>query len=107
MAVCACRMKSIHAGCRRSDFPEVFRGMQLGHPPCVRDIRDLVEELPECESKGALRGLATAARLVEERERQQILERMAAVVRRWKENDPVAVLDAELGRRLRNSAVRP
>src|SRR3954454_11859407 len=107
MAVCACRMKSIHAQCRTRDFPRVFRGMQLGHPPCVRDIRDLVEELPECESKGALRGLATAARIVDDGERQQILERMAAVVRRWKESDPVAVLDAELGRRLRNSAVRP
>jgi hypothetical protein len=83
------------------------RGMRLGHPPSVRDIRDLVEELPECESKGALRGLATAARVLDGGERQQILERMAAVVQRWKENDPVAALDAELGRRLRNSAVRP
>jgi hypothetical protein len=100
-------MKSIHPQRPTRDFPPVLRGMQLGHLPCVRDIRDLVEELPECESKGALRGLATVARVVDERERQQILERMAAVVRRWKENDPVAALDAELGRRLRDSAIRP
>jgi hypothetical protein len=81
--------------------------MRLGHLPCVRDIHDLVEQLPECEPKGALRGMATAARLVDERERQQILERMAAVVRQWKENDPVAVLDAELDRQLGESGTRP
>ena len=81
--------------------------MRLGHLPCVADIRALVEELPECEKKGTLRGLATAARVVDEKERAQILQRMAVVVERWKESDPLTDLDAELGRQLGKPGVRP
>ena len=66
----------------------------------MSDIRDLVEELPECEPKGALRGLATAARLADEPSRKEILARMATVVRRWREGDPLVSLDDEINRQM-------
>ena len=65
----------------------------------MRDLQELVENLPECEPKGALRGLATAARMVSAPEREAIIERMAAVVRRWREGDPLTALERELGER--------
>jgi hypothetical protein len=66
----------------------------------MSDIRNLVEALPECEPKGKLRGLATVAHLSDERRRGEILERMADVVRRWRESDPVATLGRELDRQI-------
>lgn len=66
----------------------------------MSDIRDLVEALPECEPKGVLRGLATTARLADESSRREILARMAAVVRRWRENDPLADLGTEIERQM-------
>ena len=72
----------------------------------MSDIANLIEALPECEPKGRLRGLATAARLLDEPERAQILERMAAVVRDWQENNPAADLGRELERRIRQSRGR-
>jgi hypothetical protein len=69
----------------------------------MSDIRGLVEALPECETKGKLRGLATAAHLAEERERGEILERMAVVVRDWQETSPVADLGHELDRQIQLS----
>ena len=71
--------------------------------PCMTDLRTLVEELPECEPKGRLRGLATAAHLVEDRYRGEILARMAAVVREWRDQGPVADLGRELERQIRGS----
>ena len=68
----------------------------------MSDIRDLVEALPECEPKGALRGLAAAARVVDEPTRAEILSRMAAVVERWRKEDPLLTLKAELDRELRS-----
>jgi hypothetical protein len=69
------------------------------------NIRELVEALPECEPKGALRGLVTAAQALGEEDspRTEALERMAAVVRRWREKDPLTSLEAELSRRLGTS----
>jgi hypothetical protein len=66
----------------------------------VPNIRELVEALPECEPKGALRGLAAAAQALGSEARPEDLERMAAVVRRWREKDPLTSLEAELARRL-------
>ena len=74
--------------------------MQLGHVTAMPDIRELVEALPECEPKGRLRGLATAAGVVEEATRAEILSRMAAVVRDWRDKDPLLDLSRELERRL-------
>jgi hypothetical protein len=67
----------------------------------MTDLRNLVEALPECQSKGRLRGLATAAHVVDDRARSEILERMADVVRAWRESDSVADLDRELERQIR------
>ena len=101
-------MDSFHAARARHDFPPKFRGTTLGHLTRMVDIRELVEALPECEKKGALRGLATAARVVDERSRAEILQRMAVLVRRWHESDPLHTLSAELGRQLRaNSSHEP
>ena len=93
-------MDSFHAAHAIPDFPPTFTGTTLGHLTGMVDIRDLVEALPECERKGALRGLATAARVVDEPSRGEILQRMAVLVRRWRENDPLQTLSAELGRQL-------
>lgn len=68
--------------------------------PRMSDLKDLVEALPECEPKGKLRGLATAARILDESSRAAILERMAAVVREWQRTGPVADLGRELERRI-------
>ena len=70
----------------------------------MADIRELVEALPECEPKGALRGLATVAQALWSGACVEDLERMAAVVRRWREQDPLTSLEAELARRLGHDA---
>jgi hypothetical protein len=72
----------------------------------VANIRELVEALPECEPKGALRGLAAAAHALGSEASPDDLERMAAVVRRWREQDPLTSLEAELARRLGHDAAR-
>ncbi|HET7696897.1 MAG TPA: hypothetical protein VFK57_14380 [Vicinamibacterales bacterium] len=72
----------------------------------MTDIRSLVEALPECEPKGRLRGLATAASTLDEGSRGEILERMARVVREWREKDPVTDLDREIERQIRGSQDR-
>src|SRR3954467_7147429 len=99
-------MNFIHLWRRRAGFPGLRHGMSFGLLPCMAGIRELVEHLPECEPKGALRGLATAAGIVPPAERAAILERMAVIVRRWREQDPLASLDAELGRELEQHAGR-
>lgn len=68
--------------------------------PDMRDLRNLVEALPECEPKGRLRGLATAATVVDGEHRAAILERMADVVRQWQRSSPVAELGNELHRQI-------
>ena len=80
--------------------PQVFLAHRLVICPGMSDITSLVEALPECEPKGRLRGLATAARVLDERARGEILERMAAVVRDWQEHSPAADLSRELERQL-------
>ena len=92
------RIKSFHNARLRSLFSTVRAGTPIGHVPPVSDIRDLVEALPECEPKGTLRGMATAARLADEPARRQILARMAAVVNRLRETDPLLSLSSELER---------
>jgi hypothetical protein len=73
------------------------------------NIRELVEALPECEPKGALRGLVTAAQTLSEEDgpSAEVLQRMALVVRRWREKDPLTSLEAELARRLAAAAPDP
>ena len=61
-------------------------------------LSDLIERLPECENKGALRGLAAAATLASTDERRAILARMAAIVRRWRRGDPLNAIEDELRR---------
>jgi hypothetical protein len=75
-------------------------GTPIGHVPAMGDIRDLIEALPESEPKGALRGMAIAATIVDEPSRAQILERMAVLVDRLRGTDPLVNLSAELERRL-------
>jgi hypothetical protein len=71
----------------------------------MTDIRALVEALPECEPKGKLRGLATAAQVLDDHARGDVLARMADVVREWREKDPVADLGRELDRQIRGSRI--
>ena len=66
----------------------------------MSDIEQMIEALPECEPKGRLRGLATAARVLDDRARGQLLERMAAVVREWQDESPAAHLSRELDRQI-------
>jgi len=66
----------------------------------MSEISDLVEALPETEPKGALRGMATAARLADEPSRAEILARMAALTKRLRQADPLSRLGAELDRQL-------
>jgi hypothetical protein len=63
----------------------------------LQDLRDLIEELPECGSKAALRGMATACvALQDPRMPAHTLERMTRIVRKWRETDPLTRLAAEL-----------
>jgi hypothetical protein len=63
----------------------------------LQDLRDLIEELPECGSKAALRGMATACVAAQDpRVPLHTLERMTRIVRKWRETDPLTRLAAEL-----------
>ena len=60
-------------------------------------LRDLIEALPECAPKAALRGMAAACRHAGETEvPRDTLDRMTSIVRTWRENDPLVRLEAEL-----------
>jgi hypothetical protein len=65
----------------------------------LRELQDLIEALPECGRKAALRGMAAACVHANDPEvPADTLNRMTAVVRTWREHDPLARLDAELAR---------
>ena len=60
-------------------------------------LRELIEALPECGPKAALRGMAAAsAHFGERRVPAATLTRMARIVRTWRESDPLTRLEAEL-----------
>jgi hypothetical protein len=66
----------------------------------MQDLRDLIEKLPECSPKAALRGMATACVHAHDvRVPADTLERMTAIVRTWRETDPLTRLAAELDQR--------
>jgi hypothetical protein len=73
----------------------------------LQDLRDLIEELPECGPKGALRGMAAAcAALHDPQVPAHTLERMTRIVRKWRESDPLTRLAAELDQLADGSDVR-
>jgi len=63
----------------------------------ANNLRELIEALPECGSKAALRGMAAAsAALGDARLPPETLSRMTSIVRHWRETDPLGRLEAEL-----------
>ena len=65
----------------------------------LHELRDLIEELPECGRKAALRGMAAAClHAHDSRVPGDTLSRMTRIVRTWRETDPLTRLEAELER---------
>jgi hypothetical protein len=60
-------------------------------------LRELIEALPECGPKAALRGMAAACvALGDTQVPPDTLSRMNTIVRKWRETDPLTRLEAEL-----------
>jgi hypothetical protein len=60
-------------------------------------LRELIEALPECGPKAALRGMAAACvALGDTQVPPETLSRMNTIVRKWRETDPLTRLEAEL-----------
>jgi hypothetical protein len=63
----------------------------------VANLRELIEALPECAPKAALRGMATASGTGgDEGIPRETLDRMVRIVRSWRETHPLVLLEAEL-----------
>jgi hypothetical protein len=61
------------------------------------DLVRLIEALPECGTKAALRGIRAAADSThDEQVIAESLVRMARIVREWRAGDPLTRLDTEL-----------
>jgi hypothetical protein len=73
-------------------------GTRVDHWQSVTNtLRELIEALPECAPKAALRGMAAACVAAGEGEvPADTLDRMTNIVRAWRESDPLVRLEAEL-----------
>jgi hypothetical protein len=73
----------------------------------LQELRNLIEKLPECSPKAALRGIATACAYARDPQvPAETLERMTRIVRTWREADPLTRLAAELDHLSEENRVR-
>jgi hypothetical protein len=83
--------------------------------PCVEnsplplpELRQLIEALPECAPKAALRGIASACVHAGDSEvPDETLQRMRRIVHTWSGSDPLRQLEAALDKLDGESSLKP